>query len=307
MSSMNEPIENDLSLPWYYAVLLFSIIILWAVLSIEILFMLFGILVSDSTSWLSVSVPLLLIYPLPLAATIWRMKWSLEITEPEWEFKDQYISFSEFRTISKDYRSNYTLFTSRFALERVVLVAMVLVFSMSLPFILDSLLFPILVFLPQLFGLLTILLGILYTSLFFAIIPGPLNHEFPLYPHKPIRRGLRLLSDIPALSWIGVCVRIGYWSGYYTIREPLLAAKIEGLESVATLLCSVTQDGAISYAWVHNEMEHEGFPKIPKKARPTSDDIIDMVREVVKWYSLVSPENEVLDDVMFDLGIGSSE
>ncbi|MFW9920582.1 MAG: hypothetical protein ACFFED_13345 [Candidatus Thorarchaeota archaeon] len=303
---MTEPIEHDYAPSWYYYGLIFLTIIIWTILSVEIINLLFGLIVSDSIVWLMLSSMLIFSYSIPIAILIWRMKMSIELLEPEWEYKERFVTFNEFRNMCMEYKKKYAFFTSRIDYRGIFSVSVVIVLALFIPLLLTYLGAILLALLPQVFGAFMIILGILYASILYAGLPSPLYEEFPILSPTYFGKALSSIYEIPALSWIGIRLRIGEWHGYYTLREPVIAAKIENLESATTVLFYVDSRGIVESVQFSNESSRNDFPKDMRKSYPSSFDIVELLRGFVLWYANALDDKELLDETLDELGIDSS-
>lgn len=298
---MKESAENEIGPAWYHYGFLFSVIILWSVFSVAVVQGFFGLLLYDSINWVALASILHFTYLLPLGIIIWRMKMSVDLMDPDWTFERRFVSFSEFREISAEYKSKYSLFTSRLDLRWILASLAMVVISIGSPFILYILDPAGLAFLPQIMGAIQIILGISYSLVLIAGVPSPLHEEFPLYSPGRFGSVIAALSSLPVLSWIGIILDLGEWRGYYSLREPKIAAKIDGMESVATLICDVDRRGIITSCTVENNSAHDDFPNDLVHSNPGIRDIIALLKKCVYWYMQCSEDKEILAEILDEL------
>ena len=151
-----------------------------------------------------------------------------------------------------------------------------------------------------------ILLGIAYTAVIFTGFPSPIEDEFRLPFIPRLEKTMHMIFDLPVLSWIGLKLHIGEWHGYYVIREPEIVAKIENLESAASLHFQIDSKGVVESVYISNESNREDFPKELKRSYPNLLDISNLLREFVLWYASVSDDKELLDEIIEELGMDSA-
>ncbi len=302
---MTESSEYDYSLSWYDYGSIFLTIIIWTVLSFEIINLIFGLILESSTIWFMLSIMLITSYPIPIAVLIWRMKMSVEAMEPIWSLELRYVTFNEFIDMSNEYKKKYILFTSNISYEWILVIPILIILLVSFPVTLNLLNPAALAFLPQVFGAFMILLGIAYTAAIFPVFPSPLEDEFRISSPQRFAKALHMVVDLPALSWIGIRLHIGEWHGYYTLREPVIAAKIENLESAATVIFQVDSKGIIESVEITNDSGRDDFPKDLSKSYPKSSEVIGVLREFMHWYASISADDELLEEPMDELGMDS--
>ncbi len=298
---MNDSDELDFTPSWFYYALIFTTILLWVILSVEIINMLFVLILSDPFTWFLLSGLLIFFYPVPIAILIWRMKLSVEIMDPQWHYEQRYVTFQEFREMITEYREKYMLFTSHISYRWIVITVIFIILLILSPYVLSYLPDTLFVLLLPIFGILMTLLGISYTVVLLAGLPGPLNEEFRIPSLSSFSRARNVVIEIPALSWIGIRLSIGEWKGYYTIHEPVIAAKIENLESATTVILDADSVGNIKSIHLSNDSVRSDFPSNLAKSYPTPSDIIHILREYVHWYASSTKERELLDEIIDEL------
>ncbi len=292
---------------WHHVIALFLAIVLTAMATIEISQSFFSELVSSQGSWLLFSSLDLAFLSFIVVLIVWRMKTSHQFIEPQWEFQERYVTLNEFKKMMAEYRKEYALLTSEMNPFYVMALVMVATLCIGTPFLLRSLAPVYIFFLPQVFGAMVAIYGVMVVMCSVAVVPSPLGIEFPLYRIKCYRIAAKQLQHIPALYWIGIFLIIGHWSGYYTIRTPGVAAKIDGMESAVTLFFEVDSGCKISSAKAVNHTTRTDFPDSILAEYPSEDRITQIVRDAVIWYAKGSDDYELLEDALDELGIRPSE
>ena len=115
--------------------------------------------------------------------------------------------------------------------------------------------------------------------------------------------------DTTGISWSGIRMTIGRSDGYFLIRETKAIGRIEGIESVGSIECD------------KNEMNHYSAVSIMQLGPdstitlsldtdyPTIEDLDldDLVKRTLIRYIDLKGVNELLEDIIQDLGITLSE
>ncbi len=292
---------------WHHIIALFLVIVLIAITTIEFSQSFFSELVSSQGSWLLFSSLDLSFLSFLVVLIVWRMKASYQFIEPQWEFQERYVTLNEFKGMMAEYRREYALLTSEMKPFYIMALIMVATLCIGTPFLLGSLAPVYTFFLPQIFGAVIAIYGVAVMMCSIAIVPSPLDIEFPLYRTRCYTIAAKQLQRIPALYWIGIFLIIGHWSGYYTIRSPRLAAKIDGMESAVTLFFEVDSGCKISSVKAANHTTRIDFPDSISAEYPSEDRITQIVRDVVVWYAKGADDYEMLEDTLDELEISPSE
>jgi hypothetical protein len=292
---------------WQHVIALFLAIVLTAIATIELSQSFFSELISIQGTWFLFSSVDLAFISFVVVLIVWRMKAAFQFLEPQWEFQERFVTLSEFKEMMVEYRREYALLASE--MRPIFIMALIIAATLCIgtPFLLGSVAPVYIFFLPQVFGAAIAIYGVGVVMCSISILPSPVDVEFPIYRIKCYRSAIKQLQRIPSLYWIGIFLVIGHWSGYYTIRSPRVAAKIDGMESAATLFFDVDSGCKISSAQVTDGATKTDFSDIDVPLYPSETRIEQFVRDVVIWYVRRIDDYEMLEDTLDELGIHPSD
>ncbi len=161
------------------------------------------------------------------------MKLRTVYSEASWEVRSRELSFEEYRQITSEYRHEYRHLLQQWDWPLVIVVLSIAGATATFPFVTMTALPPMVLLSPYFFALLLIVLGLTSTQLFYQITPNSATRHFRYLSPRKLRRVRGLLDEIPALSWKGVVVDICEAGGFYSIRDPVVAGRIRGMEAAA--------------------------------------------------------------------------
>jgi hypothetical protein len=256
--------------------------------------------------WLLSGSLLILALIAPIGIITWRVKSSTTFNNPIWEFRVREIEIMEFESMMKDYSKAYSHFLSITPLVQIVILFLLSAVALAFPFILFSISPVLLIYAPSIFGIVLVLIGLVLARILNSIIPSEVSEHFPFTTSKPLRTSVNELEQVPGVSWAGIRVRIGEYMDYYTIRDCVPIARIEGIESVGSLVGTIDGHGDLTRVTSHLAIDIEtdvGSSEMEYIEDPTPEDTLELVKRVLLEYVKLRGSNEILDDVLHELGI----
>jgi hypothetical protein len=137
----------------------------------------------------------------------------------------------------------------------------------------------------------------------FKAIPNTASKEFPKLHPRRFKNSISFLSKLPGIFWAGVRVTIGESGGYYTMRNPVSIARIEGIEGSARLECELDTSGNILL--IRPIFELEGLSDATHFAeliQPiTTLSTVSLIQEMIHTYIEHSGGEEILEEVLEDI------
>ncbi|MFW9800993.1 MAG: hypothetical protein ACFFD9_11195 [Candidatus Thorarchaeota archaeon] len=293
-------------LPLY--ILLLFLLVAWSFVGIEVAQYAIVMAVTVPMEWVSSASIVLL----SLAVPVWFMatwiKRRVSYAEPVWSFQVREISYREFEAMMKEYVREYSLIVSR--IDWLPLSVAVLAFAISILLPLPVLsLFPLFaLYIPYFFGGLSLVYGLALSVFLQRATKNEASEEFPLHPMNAIRIATQDLSSVTGVSWSGVRLSIGEAGGYYTIRSPLAAARVEEIEGSARIVIAFDRLGLPSSGWAVVTLQ-DGSEKMSRKVGLTTPIDTEQVLDLVRWGVMTYVEDrgpsEFLDELMEELGTKS--
>lgn len=202
-----------------------------------------------------------------------------------------------------EYSEGYSMVLHKIPLFTAILsiiFALAAVFHMYIIATLDVLL---LVFLPYSYGFLMLLYGIFLTISIYSATPTDPGIHFPYTPPCVLKDAISIFEQVLGISWTGIKITIGEAGGYYTIRSPRIVARIEEIESAVKIVGDVDEQGRLIRISSRFDNVESSDLEIMSKDYTSPDDILDLVRESVKSYICISGYNELLEELVEELGI----
>jgi hypothetical protein len=291
--------ENvDLSPDLSVYVSFFTIIIAWTFLGVFVGQNILVLATPSLLTWLLFSSLIVVTFLIPISGVSWYVKQQSVSLHPEWNFVERDVGLEEYRVMVDEYHSSYSHLMSVVHIPRSIIVVFLGFLCIEVPYLLNQISFTPGIFSAPVFGICLLLYGIGLLSTVYPAMPGNLVEEFPRQVTKKFSKGLDYLSQIPGIYWIGIRLTIGKWAGYYTLRDPALSATIEGIESVANIICQVDSAGRMIEVTFQNESEHQGFPIEESFSTPSSEVLRDAISQILRWYIETTGEQEILQDVL---------
>ena len=291
----------DLSLDLYIYASFFTVVLIWSFLGIFVTQSILLQVTADLMDWVVLITVIVVTYSIPISGISWYAKQRLVSVIPNWKFVERDVGIEEYRKMVKEYNAAYPLLMSKTHINRVIFVVILGSLSIILPILLRQISIDTALLSPAIFGFSLIILGVGLIATILPALPGNLSKEFPSQSFKEYRVGVSYLAQLPAIYWIGIRLEVGEWGGYYTLRNPTLSTRIDGIESVASMICEVDSRGTVIEVSIINESEHQGFPFNEVTPHPSPEELKDLIRQVLLWYIDVTGEKEILQDVLDDL------
>ena len=121
------------------------------------------------SNWIVNSVLVLLTLGLFSFLVSWRMKQQVTLMNPEWNFKEQEITFREFDSLVKEYRKKYSHIIVQIDFVGLVLSLLICLAAIILPILLAQSITTF-VWASPAFGLCILLFGLFSSSLFLQVV-----------------------------------------------------------------------------------------------------------------------------------------
>ncbi|MGY5857991.1 MAG: hypothetical protein RTU63_01380 [Candidatus Thorarchaeota archaeon] len=296
-----EPIVMRSPLP--YQIAIFLIVNVWAIMCFEMALYQLVDLVSNQFSWLVLGTILLWSMTPILTLCAWKLKERVEVYDPVWDVKIREVSFEEFEKMMKNYNSKYRHMHTSLDLRLLFLVFVCHFTFFSLPFYTMFQSFLLISITPALVALVAVPFGLLFSYFIFKLIPTSATREFPRYSPRRFRNTITFLHEIPGIYWAGIRLSIGEVAGYYTIRDPIPIARIEGIEGAARIECAIDSSEIITR--ITPIFETEGFKVSDqvKEITPPYSHVktAKFVHSMLTEYIRHSGGAEILEDVLEDI------
>jgi hypothetical protein len=292
-----------------HAIALFATAIIWVLIGAEQAYITLASIIVDPSEWLLLST-IIVITMIPAVALIsYNWKKQVIFTEPTWEFRIREVEFSEFEKVMKDYKRAYSFLMCQTNYFMLFLLIITCSLSILFPFVFPFSI-PFLIWGPYFFAGLILVSLFLLAIFVFRATPNSATPYFRTYPIKSLRKLVDKLWDTTGISWSGVRLTIGQSSGYYLIQEAKAVGRIEGIESVGAIECdkidksrytatSVLQfgsvDDAITLSYDSDSLTIQEL------------DLNDLVKRTLIKYIDLKGVNELLKDIIQDLGITLSD
>jgi len=293
--------NSTLSLGWFDYAAFFTIIVLWATMGLISAQQILLDLVVNPTLWFAVSAGIIISLPVPIALLSWKLKDNLGYANPEWNFVVRNVGMEEYARMMNEYISAYPLLVSILHRFRFAMVILLATLCSLVPYSMSQLSLEALILSPTIFGGFLIVLGISLITSLLPAMPGPLSDEFPVYRISPYRNALSFLTQLPGLHWIGINMTIGKWEGYYTLRDPIVSARVEGIESILAIMFEIDNKGHLLQMEFKNESEHQEFPLKEPISNPSVEEIKTSLKTVLTWYMGLSEDTDILQEILDDL------
>ncbi|MHA2070984.1 MAG: hypothetical protein ACW985_04250 [Candidatus Thorarchaeota archaeon] len=300
-----EPVSYSSLLP--YNILLIAVLLIWVFAGIEVSSYLVVRLYSDPFVWFAYTISIMLAMAPILWAIARIMKHRVSFNpDVEWDYHNQELEYDEFSKMIADYTSGYSHLISRndhrLLAAALVMMATAVIFPVSLAAVSVSLVF----ILPFTYGGLELVYGILLTSYFYRSISNEASAHFHYENPARLKGACKLLEDTPGFTMVGVGFSMGESGGYYAIRSPAAIGRIEGIEAVAKVEIAVADISPplTAFGTVSSAAENDASKRM-MELQPGDElsQLEGMVRWCITTYIEEHGSNEILDDLMEELGI----
>jgi len=299
---VESPITTKSALP--YQIAIFILINLMGFICYDMAQYQMVTLYENPLSWIGMAT-LLLSSMLPvLGLCSWKLKDHAKLQNPKWEFKIREVSLQEFRVMITNYNKSYKHLISSIDYILILLASICYIAILALPFYLMSTNLLIISFTPAILSLISIIFGFLFSYFIFKLLPNSVPPEFPTYQPRKFRKAISFLIGLPGIFWVGVKLTIGEADGYYTLRNPIPIARIEGIEGAARIECEIDSSGNITRIIPSFESEEITPSKqLDALCEPiTPVTTAKLIRLMIQEYLRHRGGEEILDDVLDDIG-----
>ena len=293
------------SLTIFYVILV-VVIFLWVVFAIGstqhvLLTLYFGPL-----DWIITTTGLLVSMMFPILFITWVMKHQVSFTDPEWVHRNREIDYTEFESIMHEYAREYSHIIAHIDYKLVFLTITFFVAAVSSGALVMILPLTLILFIPHVFGILQVLLGVTFSVLAYRAVPTDVSQQFPFDTTRKFRNAVRVLWNTPGISWVGVRIDIGEAGGYYTIRDPTVVARIDGIESAARIEAKLDRLGHfIKAISVINFEPAEGrwTVETDTPGSVTLESLQGLVKRTLQAYVAAKGANPLLEEILDELGV----
>ncbi|MFQ5884822.1 MAG: hypothetical protein ACE5IO_06955 [Thermoplasmata archaeon] len=290
-------------LPLY--ILLFILLVVWSFVGIEVAQYAIVMAVTLPFAWVSSASIVLLTLAIPVWVMATWIKRRISYAEPDWDFQVREISYREFEAMMKEYIREYSLIVARMDWLPLIVAVFACAGSVLFPLLVLSL-FPLLaLYIPYLFGGLTLVYGLALSVFLHRATRNEASEDFPLHPMGALRIARQVLSSVTGVSWSGVRLSIGEAGGYYTIRSPSVVARVEEIEGSARIEIVFDELGLPSSASAVVALQ-DGSEKMSEKTSLTApldgEQFLDLVRWSVATYIEDRGPSEFLEELVKELG-----
>jgi hypothetical protein len=300
-----EPVTYSPLVPYY--ILLFAVLIIWSFAGVEASSFLVVSLYSNPLIWVAYSISVMI----AIAPILWliarTMKRRISLNpDVSWDFHSQELRYDEYAEMMVDYRSGYSHLISwndeRLLIASIATFTTAVVVPAALAAVSVSLVF----ILPFTYGGLQIVYGILLTTYFYRSISNEASAHFHYENPSRLKDACLLLENTPGFTIVGVVFSIGESKGYYAFRSPAAIGRIAGIEAVAKVEVTVGDifPPMTAFGTVSSTAEGEASKRM-MELQP--GDELRQLEGIVRWciqtYVEEYGSNEILDDLMEELGI----
>lgn len=290
-----------------YNILLFMVIIVWIVIGFNVIQYTIVLLYLGSVLWYAISALVLASMIPPITLASWKMKQQVDFFEPDWNFQERDVSYSEFKTMMSEYSKAYSHLMVNRRTPLIIFSPISFGLALLLPQVFNLLGIQYLQYAPYVFGLGQLLFGLTITRLFYNITPNEATPHFPYISSWKFRLAIPLLYRIQGASWVGIRLSIGEAGGFYTIRNPCAIARIEGIESVAYLEIHVGFLGvpvkAVAFVTLAPNQESISIEAVPETGKLSDEDIEGLVQRIYEIYVGTKGMDDYLEEILQELGI----
>lgn len=248
----------------------------------------------------------------PLILLSWRMKQRISVGPIEWSIREREIEYDEFRQMVREYTRGYSYLQSRFDVLLGLSAACTAYIALILPFLMVTAFQLLSGWAPHVFGFTLMAFGLIVVRVVYLWIPNDASPSFPVVRARQLDATtlfVVLLRKTVGISWAGVKLSIGESSGYYTLRTPKAVGRIEGIESSAWIEISVDKSGehtAIVAKIAIDSGELEFAAPVLEHGVSIRGALNELVRKCVAEYVKAKGTDEILDDLMTELGMSQT-
>ncbi|MFW9964138.1 MAG: hypothetical protein ACFFCX_11265 [Candidatus Sifarchaeia archaeon] len=286
-----------------YRIMIFLIVIFWSIWGFEIAQVQLLRFYEIPFVWIGWAVFVFVSLIPGITAVTWRMKTRVSFKEPIWDFREREVSLTEYEKMVQQYQSEYRNFLSIIDYSELLSALVLSVSAVTIPFLLMRTTILLIAMTPVIFGFIVLLFGLLLSSIMFKFIPNDVTPYFPLVSGRSMRPWIALMQKTPGISWAGVSLTLGEAAGYYTIRNVVPIARIEGIESAALIKGMLNESGHVSNFITSLKLNDSDMTEV---TRESSDDIsprklTEMVYHTIKTYINATSADDILDEVLDEI------
>jgi len=238
-----------------------------------------------------------------LGLCAWKLKDQVQLQDPEWTLKIREVNIQEFQEMTSNYNKRYRHLISSIDYLLIILVSICYVTVIALPFYLMRTTILIISLTPAILAFITIIFGFLFSFFIFKYIPNSATPEFPTHRPRKFRKAISFLAGLPGIFWAGIKLTIGEAGGYYTMRDPVPIARIEGIEGAARIECEIDSSGSITHISPTFESEEivpsENLGNLTKLITPLNT--AKLIRQMIQEYVSHRGGEEILEDVLEEI------
>jgi len=289
-----------------FHVILVVVIFLWVVFAIGSTQYVLLTLYFGPLNWILTTTGLLVSMMIPILFITWVMKHQVSFTAPEWVHRNREIDYREFEGVMREYAKEYSHIIAHIDYKLVFLAVIWFVAAVSSGALVMVLPFLLILFIPHVFGVLQVLFGVTFSVLAYRAVPTDASQQFPFNTPRKFRNAVRVLWNTPGISWVGVRISIGESEGYYTIRDPTVVARIDGIESAARIEAELDRRGRfIKAISVMNFEPAEGrwTVETDTPGGVTSESLQGLVKRTLQAYVAAKGANPLLEEILDELGV----
>jgi hypothetical protein len=278
---------------------------MWAIMAFDVSLYQMVTLYETPFEWFGWA-SLLFLTEMPILSLLgWKLKNCIEYHEVDWTSQTREVSIDEFTRMIKSYKAGYRHIIAIFDSRLSILAIACVLGALFLPFPLTRSTLLIISLTPAIIAGILMLFGILFAYFIFELSPNSASSEFSSYNPRIFNHAVFLLSHLPGIFWSGVRMVIEEASGFYRIKEPYPVARIEGIEGVARLDCTIDERGVIRDMKAIFESEPSKESKIIDEIRaPIADtDIVQLIKKIINVYTTERGGEELLEDILEEINV----
>lgn len=296
-----DPIVLRSALP--YQIIIFIILQIWALMCYEISQYQMVILYDTPFSWIGWATFLLVLLIPVLGITVWKLKDQVQLSESHWNFCTREVDLDEYEQMIKDYNRKYSFVMSSFSHSFIITTILLFLGILLVPFFLMQTNSLVISLTPVILALLVMFFGFAFGLALFKAMPNSATNEFPYHRPRRYRKKVRFLLSLPGVFWSGIRMIIGEDRGFYTIRNPLSIARIEGLEGVAWIEWNENSTGTTSTICSLLQINSSEEPLVVGELiMPTTKfSIVELIKKTMLLYIEHKGTEELLDDILEDI------
>ncbi|MFW9787191.1 MAG: hypothetical protein ACFFE2_09595 [Candidatus Thorarchaeota archaeon] len=283
-----------------YQIAIFLLVFIWTIIGFQVAQIHLVPLYEDPLRWITWSA-FVFVSIIPIITPVtWRMKTQVVFIEPVWDFRKREVTLQEYENMMNQYRSEYRNYLSVIDIRLLLIACIIPFFAMFAPFLLMRSTILLIAATPIIFGVFVLLFGLVYSAMIFKFIPNEATPHFPITSSNKLDPVVEILQQTPGISWVGISVKLGEASGFYTIRDTTPVSRIEGIESVGMLRGEYDDLGEISRVVASLILDDTKSPKVTGESSDLTSvkRMSELVLATLEEYIEMKGEDELLDEVI---------